>query len=42
MRRNSVQLVLPAGLHRTFTTDQAAWLMTFRQFAAMVIARQSR
>lgn len=42
MRRNDVQLVLPAGLHRTFTAGQTAWLMTFHQFANMVTVRQNQ
>ena len=41
MRCNEVQLVLPAGLHRTFIPDQTAWLMTFRQFANMATVRQN-
>ncbi len=41
MRRNAVQLVLPAGLHRTFTHAQTAWLLTFRQFVTMVLNRQT-
>ena len=42
MIRNSVQLVLPVELHRTFTPDQTAWLMSVRQFTDMVTARQLR
>jgi hypothetical protein len=41
MARNGLQLVVPAGLHRTFTGPQAAWLMDFRGFLKMVADRQA-
>ncbi|UXU75523.1 MULTISPECIES: type II restriction endonuclease [unclassified Paracoccus (in: a-proteobacteria)] len=42
MIRNALQLVVPAALHRTFTTPQAAWLMDFRNFLGVVAERQAR
>ncbi|PKP61892.1 MAG: hypothetical protein CVT86_08465, partial [Alphaproteobacteria bacterium HGW-Alphaproteobacteria-8] len=41
MVRNSLQLVVPQGLHATFTTDQAGWLMNFRGFIELVAARDA-
>lgn len=40
MRQERLQLVLPAGLHSTFQSDQQAWLMTLEQFVDLVISRQ--
>jgi hypothetical protein len=40
MMRHDLQLVVPSGLHRTFTADQAAWLMSFRGFVDLVADRQ--
>lgn len=42
MARNGLQLVVPAGLHRTFTGPQAAWLMDFRGFLGVLGERQAR
>lgn len=39
MIRNSLQLVVPQGLHATFTTEQGAWLMHFRGFLDLVRVR---
>ena len=41
MVRNSLQLVVPQGLHATFTPDQAGWLMTFRAFIDLAAAREA-
>lgn len=41
MVRNSLQLVVPQGLHATFTPDQAGWLMNFRGFIELVAARDA-
>lgn len=41
MARNGLQLVVPAGLHRTFTGPQAAWLMDFRAFLGVLGERQA-
>ena len=41
MVRNSLQLVVPHGLHATFTPDQAGWLMNFRDFIDLVAAREA-
>jgi hypothetical protein len=41
MARNGLQLVVPAGLHRTFTGPQAAWLMDFRTFLGVLGERQA-
>lgn len=39
MMRNALQLVVPQGLHGTFTAEQGAWLMNFRSFIDLVAAR---
>jgi EcoRII C terminal len=39
MMRQSLQLVVPAQLHQTFTANQAAWLMTFGNFIDLVKSR---
>lgn len=41
MARNALQLVVPAGLHRTFTGPQSAWLMNFRDFLGELSERQA-
>lgn len=41
MVRNELQLVVPQGLHSTFTPDQAGWLMNFRDFIDLVTAREA-
>lgn len=41
MARNGLQLVVPASLHRTFTSPQAAWLMDFRGFLGVLGERQA-
>ena len=41
MTGHFLQLVAPRGLHGTFAPDQAAWLMDFRGFADLVLARQA-
>lgn len=40
MARQSLQLVVPTELHRTFTPDQAASLMSFGGFVDLVRSRQ--
>jgi hypothetical protein len=42
MLRQSLQLVVPQPLHKTFTTAQSAWLMTFGGFVDLARARQKR
>jgi EcoRII C terminal len=42
MMRQSLQLVVPQQLHKTFTTAQAVWLMTFGGFVDLARARQIR
>lgn len=39
MARHQLQLVVPQGLHATFTPAQGAWLMNFRGFIDLVAAR---
>lgn len=41
MMRQSLQLVVPAGIHGTFTPAQAGWLMTFADFVGLARARQA-
>lgn len=41
MIRNSLQLVVPQGLHATYTADQAGWLMNVRGFLDLVAAREA-
>jgi hypothetical protein len=41
MVRQSLQLVVPQGLHTTFTPEQSAWLMNLRSFIYLVAARAS-
>lgn len=40
MVRNALQLVVPVGLHPTFTAEQAGWLLSFRGFLDLVIERE--
>ncbi|MBW7923451.1 MAG: restriction endonuclease [Burkholderiaceae bacterium] len=40
MRAENVQLVLPSGLHPTFTGKQQAWLMDVSDFLKLVRSRQ--
>ena len=35
MSQKSLQLVLPSGLHVTYTTDQRAWLMDLTEFLSL-------
>ena len=41
MKAQGLQLVVPSGLHATFKTDQAAWLIDFRTFLELVQAKQA-
>jgi len=41
MQSEHVQLVLPRGLHDTYTARQAAWLMDVRQFVGLAQERQT-
>ena len=41
MRSHGLQLVVPQGLHATFTPAQAAWLIDFRCFLSHVQAKQA-
>ncbi len=40
MRAKNLQLVLPRGLHETYTPEQQAWLMDISSFMAMLRERQ--
>jgi len=40
MRSNNLQLVLPAPIHETYSSDQQAWLMNLRDFIGFVSAKQ--
>lgn len=40
MQAKNLQLVLPRGLHETYTPEQQAWLMDISSFAALVRERQ--
>lgn len=40
MQAKNLQLVLPRGLHETYTPAQQKWLMDISSFAAMVHTRQ--
>ena len=42
MQAANVQLVIPRGLHKTYTPAQQQWLMTVREFTGMVGIRQER
>jgi hypothetical protein len=42
MKEHSLQLVLPRGLHETFTVSQQRELMTLADFTAMVREREAR
>lgn len=42
MQAANVQLVIPRGLHKTYTPAQQQWLMTVREFTGMVGVRQER
>lgn len=41
MKAQGLQLVVPSGLHATFKTDQAAWLIDFRTFLELVQTKQT-
>lgn len=41
MQSKQLQLVLPRGLHRTYSDEQKNWLMDVAGFTALVIERQS-
>jgi len=41
MQAKNLQLVLPRGLHGTFTADQQAWLLDISGFTALVRERQA-
>lgn len=41
MAGHGLQLVVPRGLHETFTPAQAAWLIDFRSFIDLVQAKQA-
>lgn len=40
MQRNSLTLVIPEAIHSTYRPEQAADLMSFRDFSALVLVRQ--
>lgn len=40
MQAKNLQLVLPRGLHKTYTPEQQAWLMDISSFTALVRERQ--
>lgn len=40
MRSEQVQLVLPSGLHNTYTANQKNWLMSVAGFIKMAVSRQ--
>lgn len=40
MQAKNLQLVLPRGLHKTYTPEQQAWLMDISSFIALVRKRQ--
>lgn len=42
MQRNSLTLVIPEAIHPTYRAEQAAELMSFRDFSALVLERQQR
>ena len=42
MRRNSLTLVIPAAIHPTYRPEQAADLLSFRDFTGLVLDRQRR
>ena len=41
MQAKNLQLVLPRGLHETYTSAQQAWLMDIASFTALVRERQN-
>lgn len=41
MKKDNLQLVVPATLLDTFTSEQRLWLMTVREFCEMVLERQN-
>jgi hypothetical protein len=41
MQAKSLQLVLPRGLHKTYTPEQQAWLMDVSSFTSLVRERQN-
>ena len=41
MQAKNLQLVLPRGLHETYTPEQQAWLMDIASFTALVRERQN-
>ncbi len=40
MQAKNLQLVLPRGLHKTYTPEQQAWLMDLSSFTDLVRERQ--
>lgn len=40
MKAKALQLVLPRGLHKTYTPQQQTWLMDMSSFSALVRERQ--
>lgn len=41
MKSNNLQLIVPAGLHETYSADQKSWLFDIRSFIFMIQERQS-
>ncbi|WP_270374174.1 type II restriction endonuclease [Marinicauda sp. Alg238-R41] len=41
MRTSGLQLVLPRGLHQTYSADQRPWLMAVEEFIALARAREA-
>lgn len=41
MQSKKLQLVLPCGLHKTYSVEQQSWLMNVSEFMALVLNRQS-
>ena len=41
MKKDNLQLVVPATLLDTITSEQRLWLMTVREFCEMVLERQN-
>ena len=42
MKAKELQLVVPQGLHCTFSAAQQTWLMNVERFVALVAERQRR
>lgn len=41
MKSKRLQLVVPKGLHRTYSTDQQSWLLDVGDFSQLVLERQA-